>query len=222
MTGYTLPLYSLAPNTLHKSPNATNILEKKSVVPLNRYNVNLVAIYDLKWRQNILWVSLSDSIEWYKNVPVQLIVSRLERSSARYVCIDPSVGEKHLKTWAEACLKTGKPLYLRASNKPTNTAVVTPWNSMFRDSLECLTAFIGVITISPLLLLISCLRRTSASGPIVYRQWRVGHQGKLYSVWNFCMVATNLEAFHPTVMSYQKESHKQDNDLHIPAEVLAI
>lgn len=222
MTGYTLPLYSSTPNTLQKSPSVTHNLEKTSAVPLNRYNVNLVAIYNLKWRQDILWVSLSDSVEWFKTLPVQLIVARLERSSARYVCIDPSVGEKHLKTWAEACSKTGKPLYLRASNKHNNKRVVTPWALILRNSLECLTAFIGVVTISPLLLLISYLLGTNASDPIIYRQWRVGYQGKLYSVWNFSRVATKPETFHSTVMSYQKGPHKQANASHILPEALAI
>ncbi|MFG6094988.1 heterocyst development glycosyltransferase HepC [Leptothoe sp. ISB3NOV94-8A] len=198
MTSYILPL----------KPSVANIFE---VTDISSYRQSIFASYNLNLRQNILWVALNGASESLPHIPVQQIVKCLKHYPVSYVCIDPSVGEAHLKVWAEACLQIEKSLYLRVPKGKT-PAVKTPWSWKLKRSLDWIAAFLGTIAISPVLLLIAFLVSTSSTGPIFYRQWRVGTRGKLYQVWKFRTMVANAEALHHTVMGDQNGLHKQEND----------
>lgn len=203
MTGYILSRRSAATQA---SPQQS--AEVKTYLP----SQNLFAVYNLKWRKNTLWVSLDAPTEMMpEKVLVEQIFTRLEHSAVRSVCIDPKVGEAHLKAWAEACKKAGRPIYLRVpgGSNPKSTA---PSHWQAKRILDITATILGCIVISPILCAIAFLVGMTSSGPIFYRQWRVGNRGKLYQVWKFRSMVANAESLHHQVMGEQEGLHKQEND----------
>lgn len=175
------------------------------------HSCNLFSIYNLKWRQNILWVSLDAPTEMTKNILTQQIFARLKHSDVRSVCIDPKVGEKHLQSWAEACKQAKKPLYIRVPGG-SNPRSVSPFQWIAKRFLDVSATIVGCIAISPILFVIALLVKMSSPGPIFYRQWRVGSRGRLYQVWKFRTMVANAESLHHKVMGRQAGLHKQEND----------
>ncbi len=55
----------------------------------------------------------------------------------------------------------------------------------FKRLLEFLAALIGIIFISPLLLMLSLLTKLSSPGPIFFGQERIGLNGELFKMWKF-------------------------------------
>ncbi|MFK8183625.1 MAG: heterocyst development glycosyltransferase HepC [Phormidesmis sp.] len=207
MTGYIFPLSS--PNTQLSQSNPVSV-----AMPLQA--CNLFSVYSLQWRQNILWVSVDAPTEMSENKVqakylVQQIYTRLERSSVQAVCIDPKVGETHLKTWAEACKQAGKPVYLRVPGGATPKSM-SPSQWTLKRFLDVSATLLGCLIISPILCVIAMLVKMSSPGPIFYQQWRVGNRGKLYQVWKFRSMVANAESLHHQVMGSQQGLHKQEND----------
>ena len=172
---------------------------------------NLFATYSLQWRSQVLWVSLAESADISNPIPQQYLVACLERSEVRHVCIDPAVGEDHLKAWAKACHQAGKALFLRVpkGNTPDRHSPLA-WRC--KRGLDWLAALAAVIALSPVLVPVACLIKLDSPGPIFYRQWRVGHRGKFFQVWKFRTMVANAEALHHKVMGQQAGLHKQEND----------
>lgn len=76
---------------------------------------NLLSHYTLKWRQKQLLVKLSPRFKQpYVPLPEseQWLVDRLKKSPVRLVRIDPVVGERGLKFWADACKQARKSVFL--------------------------------------------------------------------------------------------------------------
>ena len=47
---------------------------------------------------------------------------------------------------------------------------------------DIITSFVGLVTISPLLLIASILIKLDSDGPVFYKQWRIGKGGKRFRV----------------------------------------
>lgn len=58
---------------------------------------------------------------------------------------------------------------------------------------DLLLAFIGLLVLSPLLLLISVLVRLSDGGPVFFKQQRVGRNGHLFGIWKFRTMVMNAD-----------------------------
>lgn len=201
MTGYILSTPS----------SSAKIASRKSQDITSLRSYNLFAVYNLRWRQNILWVSLDAPTEMSKKVFEKQIFARLQHSSVRCVCIDPKVGETHLQAWAQACKQAGKPLYLRVPGG-SSPRLTSPSEWIAKRFLDVSSTIIGCLLISPILFVIALLVKMSSPGPIFYRQWRVGNRGKLYQVWKFRTMVANAESLHHQVMGQQEGLHKQEND----------
>lgn len=130
MTGFILPL---------QSPNTQSFVNADKVAGIGQFQQNIFAFYNLKWRQNILWVAPKSTQSTLETIPVQQLVARLKQSSVRCVCVDSALGETHLKTWFDACAQAGKQLHLRTPKGSAQNAS-TPQRSMakrfFQNSLR--------------------------------------------------------------------------------------
>lgn len=135
MTGFVLPL---------QSPNTQSFVDADKVSSISQFYQNIFASYNLKWRQNILWVSPTENQSTLETVPVQQLVARLKQSSVRCVCVDSALGESHLQTWLDACAQAGKQLHLRtpkgsAQNASAPQRLLTA-KRLFQHSLRWLAS----------------------------------------------------------------------------------
>ncbi|MEM9009053.1 MAG: hypothetical protein AAGE59_36785 [Cyanobacteria bacterium P01_F01_bin.86] len=96
-----------------QAPNAQSFVNGDKVLSISQFHQNIFASYNLKWRQNILWVTPKENQSTLETVPVQQLVDRLKQSSVRCVCADVALGDAHLKPWIDACAQAGKKLHLR-------------------------------------------------------------------------------------------------------------
>lgn len=58
---------------------------------------------------------------------------------------------------------------------------------------DLLLAFIGLLVLSPLLILISVLVKLSDGGPVFFKQQRVGRNGHLFGIWKFRTMVMNAD-----------------------------
>jgi len=50
---------------------------------------------------------------------------------------------------------------------------------------DMITSFLGLVLLSPLLLVIAIIIKLTSSGPVFFRQERVGKNGKIFRIWKF-------------------------------------
>lgn len=63
---------------------------------------------------------------------------------------------------------------------------MSPIDALMKRSIDILGAFIGLIVLSPLLILIALLIKIEdPAGPIVYKNIRVGRHGKIFALYKF-------------------------------------
>ncbi|MCK4892720.1 MAG: undecaprenyl-phosphate glucose phosphotransferase [Calditrichia bacterium] len=68
------------------------------------------------------------------------------------------------------------------------------WQGFIKRSFDLLLSFIGLLLLSPLLFLISCLIKISSKGTIFYRQKRVGLDGKEFTMFKFRSMIVDAES----------------------------
>jgi exopolysaccharide biosynthesis polyprenyl glycosylphosphotransferase len=64
---------------------------------------------------------------------------------------------------------------------------------LFKTMIDRVVAGIGVILLSPLLLLVALAIKLTDRGPVFFRQARVGREGKTFRVWKFRTMYTDAE-----------------------------
>lgn len=170
---------------------------------------------DLKWKQKSLWIKkVADSD--HHSFPALTRKSWLEKclynSWLQRVCIDPELGEKSIKLWADTCAKANKSVFLRISsnNELPNCRQMTSWK--VKRFLDCLAAAILLLSFSPLMFLVALAIKFNTSGPILFYQWRVGERGKLFRIYKFRTMTSDAELKHDEIMKFQTGLHKSEND----------
>jgi lipopolysaccharide/colanic/teichoic acid biosynthesis glycosyltransferase len=77
---------------------------------------------------------------------------------------------------------------------------VNPWNrSRAKRSFDLLLALILLILSSPLMLAVALVVRVASKGPIFYRQWRVGREGREFQLLKFRTMTHAPEQQGPSV-----------------------
>lgn len=76
-------------------------------------------------------------------------------------------------------------------------------NMLLKRTYDILLSFIGLITASPLLLIISLLIKLESKGPILFKQERVGKNGKSFHIYKFRSMFNNAETNTGPIMSFK-------------------
>ncbi len=150
----------------------------------------------LQWRRGQLLVRLSQLNLKQPNLPSlqsqQWLVECLKNSPVRLVSIDSKLGEQTLQSWAEACRKAKKPVFLRGAVAHTSTHKNTSsMQSQLSWCLSYLAAVLLLVVMSPVILAIVIYLRIFTAGEVFSRDWCVAARGKLFRGFKFCTTKLN-------------------------------
>jgi exopolysaccharide biosynthesis polyprenyl glycosylphosphotransferase len=81
---------------------------------------------------------------------------------------------------------------LIAVREPT----IRGWHHTLKRALDVAFAGVGLIVLSPVLLLIAVAIRLDSAGPILFRQQRVGRDGRLFTCFKFRSMFDGADALH--------------------------
>jgi len=102
---------------------------------------------------------------------------------------------------AEASISLGKAhslVWQRYGIKFFLVGMIISWArinySLFKRVFDFAIAFLGIILFSPLFLIIAILIKADSSGPVFFRQERVGKDGKIFKIWKFRTMREDAEA----------------------------
>ena len=62
-----------------------------------------------------------------------------------------------------------------------------------KRAFDCLTAFVSLILLSPLFLIIAIALKLKSNGPVLFRQERVGYQGRPFQILKFRTMVADTE-----------------------------
>uniref|UniRef100_A0A832H4P9 Sugar transferase n=1 Tax=Oscillatoriales cyanobacterium SpSt-402 TaxID=2282168 RepID=A0A832H4P9_9CYAN len=189
-------------------------------ISLQRNNVSSSVVPTLQpnsmlaWRQRKLIVSpLKSGITLLPSLRRQdWLIDCLQRSTVKMVKLDPTLGEAHLKFWADACQQAGKPVYLRLRSTRNLPQKRYPQVWQLKRLFDWVAAAILLLLLSPLLLMLVGLIAVLSPGPIFYYQWRIGERGKLFQIIKFRSMVVGAERLHHQVMTNQEGLHKLKDD----------
>jgi lipopolysaccharide/colanic/teichoic acid biosynthesis glycosyltransferase len=152
-------------------------------VPRNQSTCRLI------WRQNKLWVLPAATSKSHCALPAlakpEWFKACLERSKAKAVIIDPSLGSEVITFWAEACEQIGKPLFLRLPTMGLLPEKRMTWTWRFKCALERAFGLGLLFLFSPILLLFSILLNLQdGAAPFTY-YWCIGRRGQVFRMTQF-------------------------------------
>lgn len=136
----------------------------------------------------------------------------LNCSPIQKIYLDPSIDETVIKLWIEVCEETQKQAYLKL---PSDFALPqeqhpTIW-TIKRLADWVMAALLSVLLSLPILLIALCIWIDSP-GPVLFRQWRVGHKGKLFRMYKFRTMEIGAETRHDEVTGDETGLHKPAHD----------
>ncbi|MFT4122955.1 MAG: sugar transferase [Microbacteriaceae bacterium] len=80
---------------------------------------------------------------------------------------------------------------------------------LLKRAMDISASIIGVVLLSPIFALLAMSIRLSSDGPIFFRQIRIGHRGREFTMLKFRSMVTNAEEL---LESLQRERHEQGID----------
>jgi len=179
----------------HQQDNASNRLADYSV----NNSTNCATNYTLTWRQNklivrclpgskISSVSSQDTQKW--------LISRLRNSPVKIVKLDLALGEEDLQSWAEACQRTGKRVFVRVPCVPNRPQRKYPLRWWLKRQFDWVAALLLIVGFSPVIFGLFLWLRSKSSEPVILRQWCVGVRGILFQSLRFRMAIAKLSTQH--------------------------
>lgn len=191
-------------------PSHTTHLKPPSPLKLA---LNCMPPCTLKWKQGKLFVRCIQpkarvqalhNDEWLKNF--------WYLSLAQTICLDPKIGEKGVKFWADLAQTMNKPAVIRLPSASALPQKNCPRSWIVKRSLDWMAAMTLLLLLSPLMLALMLLIPLNSPGPIFFQQWRVGERGKLFRIFKFRTMRMDAEYLHDRVMSNQSGLHKREDD----------
>ena len=67
-------------------------------------------------------------------------------------------------------------------------------NSIIKRLFDIFTSLIGIILLSPVLIIISICIKVDSKGPVIFKQTRVGKNGRFFSIYKFRTMINNSES----------------------------
>jgi len=143
----------------------------------------------LIWRQNKLWVLPAETSKQHLALPAlaqpEWFRACLERSKAKAVVIDPSLGSEVVKFWAEACHKVQKPLYLRLPTMRLLPDKQKVWAWRLKCMVERTLGFGLLVLLSPVMILFALVLNWQDGGPALTYYWCIGKRGQVFRMAQF-------------------------------------
>lgn len=136
----------------------------------------------------------------------------LRHSPVKRVYLDPKLEPSKFKAWADICSASNKQVYLSVPAASDLPQLRQPKLWRVKRLADWMAAGALLTLLSPLLALLALWVRLDSQGPILYRQWRVGYQGRLFQICKFRSMETDAEARHQSVMGNQTGLHKLEDD----------
>lgn len=169
----------------------------------------------LVWEENALIVKPRN----YKTEPEMPALKNdvwlrdcLHRSPITRVYLDPQLETSKFQAWADICNSTGKQIYLRVPSAPDLPQLRQPISWRIKRLADWLVACLLWVLLSPLMGILALWIRLDSRGPVLFRQWRVGYQGRLFQICKFRSMEVDAEAQHHRVMGKQAGLHKLEHD----------
>ena len=78
-------------------------------------------------------------------------------------------------------------------------------NLAIKRILDVVLTLIGIIIISPVLLIIAILIKCSSKGPVLFKQERLGYRGKVFKILKFRTMVVNAEHMGTGVVINEKD-----------------
>ncbi len=82
-----------------------------------------------------------------------------------------------------------------------HTGLWRAWELNIKRLLDVALSLLGIIILSPLILLTALRTRFSSPGPVIYSQWRVGYKGHLFKIFKFRSMVQDAEKNGPMLSS---------------------
>jgi len=80
-------------------------------------------------------------------------------------------------------------------------------SAALKRAFDAIGAALGLVVLAPLWAVIALVIRLDSPGPIIYRQSRVGREGRLFEMWKFRTMVRNAEALKPALEAPNEDSH---------------
>jgi exopolysaccharide biosynthesis polyprenyl glycosylphosphotransferase len=81
---------------------------------------------------------------------------------------------------------------------------ITGWNLALKRAMDVLISGVGLLLLSPLILLIALAIRLDSPGPVLFKQKRVGRGGKLFTLYKFRSMIENAEEIRPYLEAFNE------------------
>lgn len=82
-----------------------------------------------------------------------------------------------------------------------HSGLLPSWQKNIKRLIDIVCSFSGLLLLSPLYLYTAIRTALSSSGPIIYRQERVGYKGRIFSIYKFRSMINNAETNGPQLCS---------------------
>ena len=76
----------------------------------------------------------------------------------------------------------------------------------FKRLLDIVMSFLGIIILSPVMIIVAVLIKLTSKGPVLFKQQRVGKNGRLFKIWKFRSMRTDTPKDMPTHMLENPET----------------
>ncbi|MEO0405801.1 MAG: heterocyst development glycosyltransferase HepC, partial [Cyanobacteria bacterium P01_A01_bin.135] len=170
--------------------NPTVLLKTPTILPLS-IEPSSPSVYEpstLIWQEESLIVA-PIALEGKSSFPAlqsyAWLCDCLKRSPVKNIYLDPEMSESAIKAWADICKAAGKTIYLNVPTVSGLPQIKRPKLWRVKRFLDWLAALALLILAMPVALLVAILVRLDSPGPVLFRQWRVGANGKLFRIFKF-------------------------------------
>lgn len=75
---------------------------------------------------------------------------------------------------------------------------------LFKRSIDIFGSLLGLIVLSPLLLIIAICVRMFLGSPIIFRQKRVGYRGKIFEIYKFCSMTKEKDGTGKLLSDFER------------------
>ena len=80
---------------------------------------------------------------------------------------------------------------------------------IFKKIMNFIISFIALVTLSPILLIISLIIKIDSEGPVIYKHYRLGKNGKVIGVYKFRTMVKNADEVFINFTKEQKEEYEK-------------